>query len=196
MIFVPGLRGRHVPKAVVQVQCRGIECVSAKQQEMRRVRLRSRQRETDRRISCATNSPAPVSNSQQCLFFLWALDFRKKSHWWVTPATFITILISWFIKCHQTRTWTPQMCTKCYSVESFITITIQNVVFLRPYCRLMFSPWMYSRNKWSQILSQSLMNEQVKPSFTAILQSHASNSDSAHFCCRPRKVKEVNRINV
>lgn len=73
MIFVHGLHGRHAPKAVVQVQRHGIECVSAKQQEMQRVHLKSRQREKDRRISCVTNSPAQVSNSQQVSF---SVSFR------------------------------------------------------------------------------------------------------------------------
>lgn len=65
MIFVPGLHGHHVPKAVARVQCHGVECVCAKQQVMQPVQLRSRQRKTDRSISCATKSPAQVSNGQQ-----------------------------------------------------------------------------------------------------------------------------------
>lgn len=68
MIFATGLRGHHVPKAVVQGQCHDTACVCATQQEMQCVQLLSRLRETDRRLSCVTNSPVQVSHSQKvCL---------------------------------------------------------------------------------------------------------------------------------
>lgn len=98
MIFVPGLHGHHVPKAVARVQCHGVECVCAKQQEMQCVQLRSRQRETDKRINCVTNSPAQVSNSVFSVSFLHhkPAALHKKPHQGLTPATFSTILIWWF----------------------------------------------------------------------------------------------------
>lgn len=145
MIFVPGLHGHRVLKAAARVQCHGIECVCAKQRETQRVQLRSRQRETDRRISCVTNSPAQVSSSQQVSFsvsFLHLKSAALNKHYFilapshkttnqvVTPATFNIILIWCVIR----------LVKNTIQCESFITITVQNALFLRPHYRLRFLP--------------------------------------------------------
>lgn len=60
MSFAPGRHGHHVPGAVAQVLCHGAGCVCVRREEMQRVPLRSRLRGTERRPSCATNSPVKV----------------------------------------------------------------------------------------------------------------------------------------
>ena len=60
MTFARGRHGHRVPEAVVLVLCQGAGCVCVRREEMQRVQLRLRQRGTERRPSCVTNSLVQV----------------------------------------------------------------------------------------------------------------------------------------